>query len=119
MFTTLLLCTGGSPPSYILPSAYKGIFLKVLRLLFIHSLFNCSGEQSLHSSDVELQPMDIVNDLCRGMSDLLEQVIIIIFSLHMGEPLVLYLAMRLFIYTVLHHNFLFFYLIAFSEFISD
>jgi hypothetical protein len=62
----LLLCTGGSPPSYLLPSAYKGVFLvcfKVLRLLFIHSLFNFYGEQSLHSSDVELQPMDIVDDI--------------------------------------------------------
>jgi hypothetical protein len=26
-------------------------------------LFNCSGEQSLHSSDVELQPMDIADDI--------------------------------------------------------
>jgi hypothetical protein len=53
----LLLCTG----SYLLPSAYKGLFLvclKVLRLLFIRSLFNFSGEHSLHSSDVELQPID-------------------------------------------------------------
>jgi hypothetical protein len=62
----LLLCTRGSPPSYFLPSSYKGLFLvclKVLRLLFICSLFNCSGEHSLHSSDVELQPMDIVDDI--------------------------------------------------------
>jgi hypothetical protein len=47
-------------------SAYKGLFLvclKVSRLLFICSLFNCSGEQSLRSSDVELQPMDIVDDI--------------------------------------------------------
>jgi hypothetical protein len=62
----LLLCTGGSPPSYLLPSAYKGLFLvcfKVLRFLFIRSLFNFSREQSLHSSDVEIQPMDIVDDI--------------------------------------------------------
>jgi hypothetical protein len=62
----LLLCIGGSPPSCLLPSAYKGLFLvclKALRFLFIRSLFNFSGEQSLHSSDVELQPMDIVDDI--------------------------------------------------------
>jgi hypothetical protein len=27
------------------------------------SLFNFSGEHSLHSSDVELQPMDIADDI--------------------------------------------------------
>jgi hypothetical protein len=62
----LLLCTVGSPPSYLLPFAYKGLFLvclKVLRLLFIRSLFNFSGEHSLHSSDVELQPMDVADDI--------------------------------------------------------
>ena len=62
----LLMCTGGSPPSYFLPSAYKGLFLvclKVLRLLFICSLLNCSGEQSLHSSDVEVQLMDVADDI--------------------------------------------------------
>jgi hypothetical protein len=62
----LLLCTRGSLPSYLLPSGYKGLFMicfKVLRFLFICSLFNCSGEQSLHSSDVELQPMDIADDI--------------------------------------------------------
>jgi hypothetical protein len=51
----------------------------------------------------------------------LEQSIIIVFSLHMGEPLVLDLAMLSFIsllYIVLHHDFQFFCLIAFSEFIS-
>jgi hypothetical protein len=61
-----MLCIGGSPPSYLLQFAYKGLFLvclKVLRLLFICSLFNCSGEHSLHSSDVELQPMDIADDI--------------------------------------------------------
>jgi hypothetical protein len=62
----LMLCIQGSPPSFLLPSAYKGLFLvylKALRLLFIHSLFNFSGEQSLHSSNVELQPMDIADDI--------------------------------------------------------
>jgi hypothetical protein len=62
----LLFFTRGSPPSYLLPSAYKGLFmvcLKVLRFLFIRSLFNCSGEQSLHSYDVELEPMVIVDDI--------------------------------------------------------
>jgi hypothetical protein len=62
----LLLCIGDSPPSCLLPSAYKGLFLvylKALRLLFIRSLFNCSGEQSLPLSDVKLQPMDIVDDI--------------------------------------------------------
>jgi hypothetical protein len=55
------------------------------------------------------------------MSGLLEQVIIIVFSLHLGEPLVLDLAMLSFIslpYTVLHHDFQFLCLIAFIEFIS-
>jgi hypothetical protein len=50
------------------------------------------------------------------MSGVLEQVIIIVFSLHLGEPLVLDLAMLSFIsrsYTVLHHDFQFFCLIAF------
>jgi hypothetical protein len=61
-----MLCTGGSPPSYLLPSTYKGLFLvclKVLSFLFIRSLFNCSVEQSFHSSDVELQLMDIADDI--------------------------------------------------------
>jgi hypothetical protein len=61
-----MLCTGGSPPSYLLPFAHKGLFLvclKVLRLLFIRSLFNFFVEHSLHSSDVELQPMDIADDI--------------------------------------------------------
>jgi hypothetical protein len=51
----------------------------------------------------------------------LEQSIIIVFSLHLREPLVLDLVMLSFIslpYTVLHHDFQFFCLIAFSEFIS-
>jgi hypothetical protein len=39
------------------------VCLKVLRFLFIHSLFNCSKEQSLHSSDVELQLMDVADDI--------------------------------------------------------
>jgi hypothetical protein len=54
------------------------------------------------------------------MSGVLEQLIIIVFSLHQGEPLVLDLAMLSFIgfpYTVLHHDFRFFCLVAFSEFI--
>jgi hypothetical protein len=118
----LLLCIGGSSPSYLLSSVYKGLFLvclKVLRLLFICSLFNFSGEQSLHLSDVELQLMDI--DSCKDMFGLPKRVIIIVFSLHLGEPLVLDLAMLSFIslpYIVLHHNFQFLCLIAFSEFMS-
>jgi hypothetical protein len=50
--------------------------------------------------------------------DIMTHVIIIVFSLHLGEPLVLDLAMLAFIYIVLHHNFEFLCLIAFSEFIS-
>jgi hypothetical protein len=62
----LLLCIGGSPPSYLILSAYKNLFLvclKVLRLLFIRSLFNFSGKHSLHSFDVELQLMDVADDI--------------------------------------------------------
>ena len=62
----LLLCIGGSPPSYLLPSAFKGLFLvcfKALRFLFIRSLLNFSREQSFHSSDVEFQSMDIADDI--------------------------------------------------------
>jgi hypothetical protein len=62
----LLLCTGGSPPNYLLLSAYRSLFLvclKVLRLLFTRSLFNFSGEHSLYSFDVELQLMDVANDI--------------------------------------------------------
>jgi hypothetical protein len=61
-----MLCIGGSPTSCLLPSTYKGLFLvclKALRLLFICSFFNFSREQPLHSFDVELQPMDIVDDI--------------------------------------------------------
>ena len=61
------------------------------------------------------------NGLCRGVFGLLEQAIIIVFSLHLGEPLVLDLAMLTFIslsYTILHHNFQYLCLTAFSEFIS-
>jgi hypothetical protein len=50
----------------------------------------------------------------------LEQAIIMVFSLHLGELLVLDLAMFSFIslpYIVLHHNFQFLCLIYFSEFI--
>jgi hypothetical protein len=62
----ILLCIGGSPPSCLMPSAYKGLFLvylKALRLLFMRSFFKCSGEQSLPLFDVKLQPMDIVDDI--------------------------------------------------------
>jgi hypothetical protein len=62
----LLLCTGGYPPSYLLLSAYMSLLLlclKVLRFLFICSLFNFSGEHSLHLSDVEFQLMDVENDI--------------------------------------------------------
>jgi hypothetical protein len=34
-----------------------------LRLFFIRSLFNFSGEHSLYSSDVELQLMDVADDI--------------------------------------------------------
>jgi hypothetical protein len=34
-----------------------------LEVLFIRSLFNFSGEHSLHSSDVELQLMDVADDI--------------------------------------------------------
>jgi hypothetical protein len=43
----------------LLSSTYKGLFLvylKALRLLYIRSLFNYSGEQCLHSSDVNSKP---------------------------------------------------------------
>ena len=73
------------------------------------------GEQSLHSSWCSTPTYGWYNDSCRGMSALLERAIIIIFSLHLGESLVLYLAMLSFIslpHTVLHQNFQF-YLIAF------
>jgi hypothetical protein len=43
----------------LLSSAYKGLFLvylKALRFLYIRSLFNYSGEQSLHSSNVNSNP---------------------------------------------------------------
>jgi hypothetical protein len=65
--------------------------------------------------------MDVADDSCRDMSGLLEQVIIIVFSLHLGEPQVLDLAMLSFIslsYIVLHHDFQFLCLTAFIEFIS-
>jgi hypothetical protein len=39
------------------------IWLKVLILLFILSLFNFSREHSLHSSDVEFRIMDVVDDI--------------------------------------------------------
>jgi hypothetical protein len=49
-----------------LSSSYKSLFLvclKVLRLLFIRSLFNFSREHSLHSSDVEFRLMDVADDV--------------------------------------------------------
>jgi hypothetical protein len=39
------------------------IWLKVLRLFFILSLFNFSGEHSLLSSDVEFRLMDVADDI--------------------------------------------------------
>jgi hypothetical protein len=75
------------------------------------SLDQCSGEQSAFI--LELQPMDIVNDILAHVEVCLvylEQTIIIVFSLHLGELLVLDLTMLAFIslpYTVLHHNFSF------------
>jgi hypothetical protein len=39
------------------------VCFKVFRLLFICSLFNFSREQSLDSTDVEIQPMDIADDI--------------------------------------------------------
>ena len=124
IFTTLLLCIGGSPPSCLLLFAYKGLFLvclKALTLLFILSLFNFSGEQSLPLSDVKLQPMDIADDIMAHVEVCLvylEQKIIIVFSLHLGELLVLDLAILTFIslpYVVLHQ---FLCLISLSEFRS-
>ena len=47
LFTMLMLCIGDSPPSCLLPFAYKGLFLvylKALRFLYIFFLFNYSGE---------------------------------------------------------------------------
>ena len=52
--------------STMLSSAYRSLFLvwlKVLRLLFIRSLVNFSGEHSLHSSDVEFRIMDVADDV--------------------------------------------------------
>ena len=106
----------------LLPSTYKGLFLvylKALKLLYIRSLFNYSREHSLHLSDVELQLMDI--DSCKDMFGSLKWVIIIVFSLHLGEPLVLDLTMLAFIslpYTILYFIFHFLFLIYFSEFRS-
>jgi hypothetical protein len=50
----------------MLSSAYMRLFLvcfKVLRLLFIRSLVNFSGELSLHSFDVEFRIMDVADDV--------------------------------------------------------
>jgi hypothetical protein len=48
----------------MLSSAYRSLFLvwlKILRLLFIFSLFDFSGEHSLHSSDIEFRLMDVAD----------------------------------------------------------
>ena len=72
----------------------------------------------------KLQPMDISDDIIVHVEVCLvylEQTLIIVFSLHLGELLVLDLAMLSFIslpYIVLHHSFQFLCLISFSEFIS-
>jgi hypothetical protein len=66
--------------------------------------------------------MDIVEDIMAHVEVCLEQAIIIVLSLHLGEPLVLDLAMFSFIslpYTVLHHNFHFFCLIVSRRFKSS
>ena len=95
----LLLCTGGSPQSYLLLSAYKGLFLvclKVLRLL-LHTLFIQFLWRIFFAFIWCRNPTygccGWYNDSCRDKSGLLEQIIIIVFSLHLGEPLVLDLAM--------------------------
>jgi hypothetical protein len=68
--------------------------------------------------------MDIADDILAHIEVCLvylEQTMIIVFSLHLGELLVLDLAMISFIslpYIVIHHNFQFLCFIAFSEFIS-
>jgi uncharacterized membrane protein len=65
--------------------------------------------------------MDIAGDIMSQVEACLEQAIIIVLSLHLGEPLVLDLAMLSFIslpYTVLH-NFHFFCLIASRGFRSS
>jgi hypothetical protein len=52
--------------STMLSSAYMSLFLvwlKVLRLPFICSLFNFSGEHSLHSSDLEFRLMDVADNI--------------------------------------------------------
>ena len=119
----LLSCTEGSPPSYLLLSAYECLFLvclKVLRLLFIQFLWR-TFFAFIWCRTPTHGCCGWYNDLCRDKSGLLEQVIIIVFSLHLGEPLVLDLAMLSFIslpYTVLHHDFQFLCLITFIEFIS-
>ena len=66
--------------------------------------------------------MDIAGDIMSQVEACLEQAIIIVLSLHLGEPLVLDITMLSFIslpYTVLHQNFHFFYLIASKRFISS
>jgi hypothetical protein len=61
--------------------------------------------------------MDNAGDIMAQVE--VSQAIIIVFSLHLGEPLVLDLAMLPFIslpYTILHHNFHFFCMIVSSGF---
>ena len=91
----LLLCTGGSSPSCLLLICIQGslsgmpqsleIALHTLFIQFLWRTFfvfiwcrtpthGCCGRY---------------NDLYRDKSGVLEQVIIIVFSLHLGEPLVL------------------------------
>jgi hypothetical protein len=68
--------------------------------------------------------MDIARDIMAHVEVYLvywNKEIIIVLSLHLGEPLVLDLTMIIFIslpYIVLHHNFQFLCLISFSEFRS-
>ena len=90
----ILLCTRGSSPSYLLLSLYKGLFLvclKVLRLL-LHTLFIQFIWRVLFAfiwcRTRTYGWCGWYNDSCRDKSSLLEQVIIIVFSLHLGEPLV-------------------------------
>ena len=52
--------------SIMLSSAYRSLFLvwlKILRLLFIFSLFDFSRKHSLHSSDIEFRLMDVADDI--------------------------------------------------------
>jgi hypothetical protein len=59
----LLLCTGGSSPSYLLLIFIQESLSGIPQSLEMRSLFNFSGEHSLHSSDVELQLMVVADDI--------------------------------------------------------